>query len=44
MLVVQVKKFHHGLLEYFYQIMKVMMHVYFASMERKLLWHISQAL
>lgn len=42
MLVVQVEKFHHGLLEYFCQVAEVLMHVYFASMLRKLLRHISQ--
>lgn len=42
MLVVQVEKFHHGLLEYFYQVVEVLMHVYFASMLRKLPRHISQ--
>jgi hypothetical protein len=42
MLVVQVEKFHHGLLEYFYQVAEVLMHVHFASMLRKLLRHISQ--
>ncbi len=36
MLVVLVKKFHHGLLEYFYQVVEGLMLVYFVLIQHRL--------
>ena len=36
MLVIQVKKFHHGLLEYFYRVVADLMLVYFVLIQHRL--------